>query len=70
MNYPIIIGMPRHESITDLEKSLKPNEEKKEKHFLKNDCTCPVFMCFICIGVLSVSSYLIYESQFIEDGSL
>lgn len=70
MNYPIIIGMPRPESMTDLEKSLNPNEENKEKKYLKNDCNCPVFMCVICIGVLSVTSYLIYESQFIEDGSL
>jgi len=69
MNYPIIIGMPRHESMSDLEKSLTPNDLEEKKYF-KNDCTCPVFMCVICLGVMSVSSYLIYQSQFIEDGSL
>lgn len=70
MNYPNIITMPRHESIPDLEKSLTSETDVLEKKHFKNDCVCPIFMCVICFGVLSVTSYLIYENQFIEDGSL
>ena len=68
MNYPIILTMPKHETIPELKESL--TEENNNETNVRKDRFCPCFLCIVVLGVAGLTTYMIHQSVLVENGSL
>ena len=76
--------MPKHDNLSDLNKSLteqseepvepeepeEPDQNPESRKYTKRDACVPVGICGLLVGVGLLCGYLIHESYLIEDGSI
>ena len=64
--------MPRHDTLSDLNKSLneQPNKPNKKCKYMEINFCIPLGICGLFISLGLLCGYLIHESYQIEDGSI